>query len=107
MKNLFVAIATASLLFSTQAVARDRRGDSYNRHHEYSDHPRHRDGGRWVAPLLGGIILGAIITRNNRQYVDEQPRDVYIYREPVPQVTCWDIRNYDIYGNVYYTRECR
>lgn len=110
MKNLIVAIATASLLFSVPAAARDRgyhRGDVYNTSHQYRDYHRgHNNGGKWVAPLIGGIILGAIITNNNRRTV-EQPRDVYIYREPVPQVTCWDIRNVDIYGNVYYTRECR
>lgn len=115
MKNLIVAIATASLLFSVPAAARDRGyhgRDVYNTSNQYRGYyggyykRHHNDSGKWVAPLVGGIILGAIISNNNRRTVD-QSRDVYVYRESVPQVTCWDVRNVDIYGNVYYTRECR
>lgn len=111
MKNLIVAIATASLLFSVPAAARDRgyhRGDVYNTSHQYRNYHRDRNnGGKWVAPLIGGIILGAVISRsNNREVVVQQPQDVYVYQTP-PAVTCWETRRMDYYGNVYYTRECR
>jgi hypothetical protein len=69
MKKLIVAVAALSLL-ATPAFADEHRGG-----YEYHEH--HGNGGGWVAPLLGGIILGGIISRH--QYEDR-------YRNAPPQV---------------------
>lgn len=111
MKKLIVAIATSSLLLSTPVSARDREyrnRDEYRSSHQDRDHHRSRrdNGDRWVVPLVGGIILGAVISRSTNREVVVPPQDVYVYQTP-PTITCWETRRVDYYGNVYYTRECR
>jgi hypothetical protein len=52
MKKLAAAIITITSLACAPASAQ---------HHHGGYH--HRSGGGWVAPLVGGVILGAIIAR--------------------------------------------
>ena len=70
MKKLITALAIASLV-TTPALARGR------------DHERresHGSGG-WVAPLLGGLIIGAIVAGSDRdddrRYRDDRRYDRY------------------------------
>lgn len=36
-------------------------------------HGHHRGGDRWVAPLVGGVILGALISRQNQDSIHDAP----------------------------------
>jgi hypothetical protein len=80
-------------LFSTAAIAG-------------SHHNHHRGGDRWVAPLVGGIILGAMISKQNEVVVDERP--IYIAPPPPivhvpvgPQFYNCLVRVYDQYTGIY------
>ena len=50
-------------------------------------HGHHRGGDRWVAPLVGGVILGALIARQNETVVDERP----IYVAPPPPIVHYPV----------------
>jgi hypothetical protein len=54
----FIAIAIA-VLFATTATAQF--------HHHYPQQVIVRDNGNWAAPLIGGVILGAVIANANAQ----------------------------------------
>lgn len=110
MKKFLTAVAVASLI-STPALARDR-GHDRGGHHE-----RHRgNGGKWVAPLIGGVILGAIIAGSDKDgdsdYYDrrvyrERPVDDYYYDRSYYRRTCWIEERVDYYGYIRQYRVCR
>ena len=77
------------------------------RHHGYYGH---YSGGSWVAPLIVGGIVGAVIA-NNRETVVVQPQPTVVYQQtPVyvqrqPVCTEWrEIQNPD--GVIYRERTC-
>lgn len=101
MKKILTALAIASLA-ATPAMA-------HQRNHEHSHEHRHGGGNKWVAPLLGGLIIGALLSKdsNNRQ---EQQAPTYVYPpqttyEYVP--TCWYEERIDYYGNIRVYKVCR
>jgi Ni/Co efflux regulator RcnB len=103
MKKLLASIIAVSMI-ATPALAQrnDRQYGSYERY-ERNQHKRHNRGvktGEAVALILGGAILGAAISKNNRR-----EREV-VYQDYRTQV-CQDIIKYDYYGNPYVTgRNC-
>lgn len=110
MKKIVSLITMAAMLaVSTPAVANGRHNDNRwgvdsNRNSPY--HGRHNrnknriNTGEAVALILGGAILGAAISKNNRR-----EREV-VYQDYRTQV-CQDIVKYDYYGNPYVTgRNC-
>jgi hypothetical protein len=110
MKKIVSLITMAAMLaVSTPAVANGRHNDNRwgvdsNRNSPY--HGRHNrnknriNTGEAVALILGGAILGAAISKNNRR-----EREV-VYQDYRTQV-CQDIIKYDYYGNPYVTgRNC-
>jgi Ni/Co efflux regulator RcnB len=106
MKKLLASIIAISMI-ATPALAQrnDRHNGGYERYerHERNHHKRHNRGvrtGEAVALILGGAILGAAISKNNRR-----EREV-VYQDYRTQV-CQDIIKYDYYGNPYVTgRNC-
>lgn len=101
MKKILTALAIASLAVSP-AMAHER------------DHEHHHGGGnKWIAPLLGGLILGAIITKksDDEERLEQQQRDRYYQTQPtytyeyVP--TCWYEERTDYYGYTRVYRVCR
>lgn len=69
----------------------------------------HRDhragGGGWVAPLVGGLIIGGIVGGAMSQPRYVAPGPVYV-APPVP--VCWDeIVGYDYWRRPVYQRVCR
>lgn len=107
MKKLLASIIAVSMI-ATPALAQrnDRHHGSYERYERYerNHHKRHNRGvktGEAVALILGGAILGAAISKNNRR-----ERETVVYQDYRTQV-CQDIIKYDYYGNPYVTgRNC-
>ena len=107
MKKLLASIIAVSMI-ATPALAQrnDRQYGSYERYERYerNHHKRHNRGvrtGEAVALILGGAILGAAISKNNRR-----ERETVVYQDYRTQV-CQDIVKYDYYGNPYVTgRNC-
>lgn len=110
MKKIVSLITMAAMLaVSTPAVANGRHNDyrwgvDSNRNSPY--HGRHHrnknriNTGEAVALILGGAILGAAISKNNRR-----EREV-VYQDYRTQV-CQDVVKYDYYGNPYVAgRNC-
>jgi hypothetical protein len=66
-------IAIATLLLSTGVMAQ----------HGYHGHHGHRgQSGDWAGPLIGGIVLGAIISNSQRPVIVQQP-PVIMQQPPV------------------------
>jgi hypothetical protein len=106
MRKLAVAIAIVGALASSTVPA---DAQYHNRNHGGGGHHR-GGGGGWVAPLVGGMLLGGAI------YGLSQPTyaapGVFInpqFREPRPQYRreCQYVPAFDVYGNYYGERlEC-
>jgi hypothetical protein len=75
-------IAMVVLLLSTSAFAQYR---PYGHHGHYG----HRPGnGNWVAPLIGGVIVGAILTDAARAN-QPAPQPPIIIQQPIPQTSSY------------------
>ena len=77
-------IAIVALLLSTGAFAQ-------HGHYGHHGHRYHGGGGsgKWVAPLIGGVIVGAILTdaaRANQQ----SPQPPIIIQQSIPQTSTYN-----------------
>ena len=78
MKKLLIVIT--ALLVSTGAIAQ----------HGHHGHYGHRaSNGNWVAPLIGGVIVGAILTDAARAN-QPVPQPPIIIQQPIPQTTTYN-----------------
>ena len=68
MKKL---VAIAVLLLSTSVMAQ-------HGHHGHHGH----GGGNWAGPLIGGIVLGTIITNSQRPVIIQQP-PIIVQQPPI------------------------
>lgn len=93
MKKIILALSVLSFgLFASTAQAQDCRYGVDHRHpscfQRIDYRPYHRgpvivrEGGGWVGPLVGGVVLGAIISEANRPTVIQQP-PVVVQQPPV------------------------
>ncbi len=114
MKKFLIALATFSMIASP-AMARD---------HRYERHGRGDRTGAVIAGVIGGVVLGAVLSdRRDRDYRDDRYyrdynripyeeqrlRDIERYNRywTQPQRTCVEVRYVDYYGNVTSRYECR
>ena len=72
MKKLVIVIT--ALLVSAGAMAQH----GHYGHHGHNGH----GGGNWAGPLIGGMILGTIITNSQRQVIVQQP-PVIVQQPPI------------------------
>jgi hypothetical protein len=77
MKKLLIVIT--ALLVSTVAMAQ---------HHGHHGHGH--GGGNWAGPLIGGIVLGAIISNAQRPVYVQQPQIIVTQ----PPIINYPIQNY-------------
>lgn len=85
MKKVILSIALAAMTAATPAVAREH-------------HRERSSSGKWVAPLIGGIVLGAIIADSNND--KEERRQRYRYRDGyLDKPTA-----YPVYDDEFYQR---
>ena len=100
---LFLALAV-----TTPAVASGR--DHYYRNYNHHNHRHHSNGDKWIAPLIGGVILGAVINEANKPK-EKVVKEVVVQAPPVTVtkvIVCteWkEIMTSD--GRVYKERTCR
>jgi len=83
MKKFLVVLL---LLVSSSAFAQYR----HYGHHGHHGHYGHRtSNGNWVAPLIGGVIVGAILTDAARAN-QPVPQPPIIIQQPIPQTTTYN-----------------
>lgn len=93
MKKI-VAVALAATFISTAAMAQ-----GYHR-----DHRDGGGGGGWVAPLVGGLIIGGVVGNAMSQPQVVDPVPVYVE----PPISCWnEFVGYDAWRRAVYRRVCR
>jgi len=98
MRKLVLASVAVAAIFSASAANADYYG--HRGYHGGGGH-HHNGGGGWVAPLVGGLILGGAI------YGLSQPSYAAPYYPAPPQyrTECQIVPVYDRYG--YYRGERR
>lgn len=79
MKKFLVVLL---LLVSASAFAQYR-------HYGHHGHYGHRTGGNWVAPIIGGVIVGAILTDAARAN-QSAPQQPIIIQQPIPQTSTYN-----------------
>ena len=113
MNKFLIAGTLATLLFATTAQAQHHH--HHNNHNRYWHNKGHhgpvviRESGSWIAPLIGGVIVGSIIADANKReqekqvVVVQQPQTVIV--APAENCTAWkEIQTSD--GTTYRERTC-
>ena len=83
MKKFLVVLL---LLVSSSAFAQYRHYGHHGHHGHYGHRP---SSGNWVAPLIGGVIVGAILTDAARAN-QPVPQPPIIIQQPIPQTTTYN-----------------
>ena len=112
IKTILVGVIASTALHAVPAQAQH-----YKHHNPYSPrvqhHGHHGGGSGWIAPLIIGGVVGAVIANNRDRdtvIVQEQPviirqQPVYVQQAPQTVCTAWkEIMNSD--GTVYRERTC-
>lgn len=73
-------ILLATLLALTLPVHAQHHGGHHGQHGGYHGH---RGGGEWIAPLIIGGVVGAIITRESQPVIVQQPPIIIQQPQPV------------------------
>lgn len=98
----FVAVLIACSMFATPAYA----------HHNHRNFNRGASTGDVIAGVVGGVLLGAIISNAGRDIRDPRNNGYYVPSPPpVPEayayVRCHYEEVYDQYDRVFYRRICQ
>lgn len=80
IKSIVSAVTALALLIPLSVSA--QHGGHHGRHHNgvHHIHHHHRGHGQWVAPLIGGVILGAVIAESR----NSQAAPPVVINTPVP-----------------------
>lgn len=119
LKKIAIAVVlTATLAGTAEAQDRYRHGGHHYRpHHGHQHHyrPNHyRGGNNWVAPLVGGMVLGGVIgalAAPSYGYAAPPPPPVYAPPQPLylPNVVpgCYQTQMIDQWGRVVMGTVCQ
>ena len=109
MKKIVAAIIGSLFLVSSSAAL----ADPWHERHEHREH----HGAGWVAPLVSGLVIGAVVSDLARDHHDDYHvipyRTITVRREHygtyyyTPSYSCteWNLQ-YDQYGSQEYVRTC-
>jgi hypothetical protein len=75
-----LSIAVATPAFANHENRHHKHG-GYNNHHV--QHHRHKNNDKWVVPLIGGVILGAVINEANKP----KDQEVIVVKQKCQPVT--------------------
>jgi len=106
MRKLAVAIAIVGALAVSTAPADAQyhhRGHHGGGHHGGGHHRGHGGGGGWIAPLIGGLVLGGAIYGLSQPGYAAPP--AYYAPQPQYRTECQLVPVYDRYG--YFRGERR
>ena len=109
MNKFLIAGTLATSLFATTAQAQYHHHNRHWNQHGHNGPVVIRESGGWIAPLIGGVIVGSIIADANKR---EQEKQVVVVQQPQtvvvsPAETCtaWkEIQTSD--GTTYRERTC-
>jgi len=79
LNKTLLAVATIASLASSASAAEE----DWRRNHRYEHRYEHRDNRDWVAPAIGGLIIGGIIAGS----IADQPD---YYDQPCQRIAVYD-----------------
>ncbi len=104
IKSCISAAVLAALLIPSTAMAdpyyyphrevrhsydRDWHDHDREYHQRNESRPQRRDAGDYILPVIGGIILGAVLTSSSENQSRPVDQDE-VYRQPAPRVYRYD-----------------
>jgi hypothetical protein len=106
MKQVIALILALAVATPAVAGGRDHHYRNYN---HYNNHRHHGHGDKWIAPLIGGVILGAVINEANKPK-EKVVKEVVVQAPPVTVtkiVVCTEWKEImTSSGQIYKERTC-
>jgi hypothetical protein len=107
MRKVIIGLAAAIIVFGACSAEAQQRhhGGGHRGHHGGGHQHRGNGGGNWVAPLVGGLVLGGVLYGLSQPSYAAPP--MYI-EQPQYQRQCWNEPQYDHYSRYMGDRRvCR
>ena len=101
MRKVSIGLAAAIVVFGACSA------EAQHRHQGGGYGGGGRSGGGWVAPLVGGMVLGGVLYGLSQPSYAAPP-PVYVEQQPRYRRECWVQPEYDYYGRYLGDRRvCR